>query len=450
MKGKRVAQASFEGDRGIRIDAEVFGDPDDPAVLLLPATTQTKEMWHGAGAALGAAGRYAVCVDLRGHGGSGFAVDGAYGLDAYAADICAIVGQLPSRPTIVGIGASGLAALLAVGERPSPIASALILVGVTPWAEQALATRVATAIAVRAEVFADAQAALSAITNVHPFEPSPKQYDKLLAAFEVGPDGSYRWRGDHRVLGAINLRKEARRLEAAATKIALPTLLVRGTLNESVSADATRRLQEAIVGSESVEIDGVGHHVVTDREDSFNAALLDFLERKAPRVPLQYTGGSDPRALRDALGCFGTGVTVVTTVDEGGKPIGLTANSFTSVSLDPPLILFSLSRASASLGAFTRAKGFVVNVLHIGQQPTSNRFARRDASRFEGVAWAVGDESGAPMITGSLASFDCVQHAVHEAGDHVIFIGEVKRALFEPRRDPLLYFRGKYRRLHFT
>jgi flavin reductase (DIM6/NTAB) family NADH-FMN oxidoreductase RutF/pimeloyl-ACP methyl ester carboxylesterase len=447
-----VARAVFEGSLGDKIDAEVFGNPDDPAVLLLPATTQTKEMWHGVGAALGAAGRYAVCVDLRGHGGSSFASDGCYSLDGYAGDIRAIAAQLPVRPTIVGVGASGLAALLAVGENGSALAAALILVGVTLWVDQAVATRIGTAMARRVgDVFANAQAAFDAVAAAHPFEPGPEQADKLMAAFEVGEDGAYRWRGDRRVLGStLDLPAESSRLQAAAAQITLPTLLVRGALNESVSAEATRLLQGLIAGSEVIEIDGVGHHLVTDREDSFNATLLDFLERRAPRLPLQYVSGSDPRALRDALGCFGTGVTVVTTMDEAGNPIGLTANSFTSVSLDPPLILFSVANNSASLGAFIRARGFGVNVLHIGQQPTSARFARRDASRFEGVAWEAGEVSGAPMLTGSLASFDCLRHAVYEGGDHMIFVGEVRRAVFEPHRDPLIFFRGKYRRLHFV
>jgi len=89
-------------------------------------------------------------------------------------------------------------------------------------------------------------------------------------------------------------------------------------------------------------------------------------------------------------------------------------------------------------------------VLHIGQQPLANRFARRDVARFDDVDWAYRAEGGSPILAGSLASFDCTTYAVHDGGDHVIFIGEVKHAWFEPHRDPLLYFRGKYRRLHFA
>jgi len=154
--------------------------------------------------------------------------------------------------------------------------------------------------------------------------------------------------------------------------------------------------------------------------------------------------------LRDALGCFGTGITIVTALDPSGAPIGLTANSFTSVSLDPPLILFCIAKSSANLNTFAQAPGFGVNILHIGQQPASVRFARADCDRFEGLAWYSGPATAVPLLTGSLASFDCRRHAVHDGGDHLIFVGEVRHVAFEAYRDPLLYFRGKYRRLHFA
>jgi flavin reductase (DIM6/NTAB) family NADH-FMN oxidoreductase RutF len=156
----------------------------------------------------------------------------------------------------------------------------------------------------------------------------------------------------------------------------------------------------------------------------------------------------DPRAYRRALGGFATGVCVVTAHTVDG-PLGITVNSFTSVSLDPPLILFCLAKSSSNLAGFRAAEHFAINVLHIGQQPTSGVFARSTEDRFQDVAWESWD-TGAPILSGSLASFECATHEVVEAGDHLVFIGRVLRARFEPRRDPLLYFRGKYRRLHFA
>jgi flavin reductase (DIM6/NTAB) family NADH-FMN oxidoreductase RutF len=362
----------------------------------------------------------------------------------------AILGQLSARAAVVGVGASGAAAILAVGQSASPLVSALVLIGATAWVEAEVASRIVEAMALRSGSFPDAASALAAVASAYPLEPMPTASDKLLSAFEIGPDGAYSWRCDHRILHGIDLKSDSARLEMACARIAVPTALIRGSLNASVSTETTLRLQALIPGSEFAEIDGVGHFVATDREDAFNAILLDFLERNAPRRPIQCESGSDPRLLRDALGCFGTGVTVVTTFDAAGNPIGLTANSFTSVSIDPPLILFCLAKTSASLSTFLAADGFAINVLHIGQQPTSSRFAQRHASRFEGTAWDRHPNSGSPCITGSLASFDCRRRAVHDAGDHVVFIGEVRHAIFEPHRDPLVFFRGKYRRLHFT
>ena len=185
-----------------------------------------------------------------------------------------------------------------------------------------------------------------------------------------------------------------------------------------------------------------------DQAETENAAILGFLERQAPREALHYLAGSDPRTLRDALGCFATGVTVVTTRDQTGQPVGLTANSFSSVSLDPPLILFCLARSSTNVESFRQAEHFAINVLHIGQQPTSGVFAR-SGDRFQDVAWETWD-TGVPILSGALASFECATDRIVEAGDHLVIIGRVTRARFEPRRDPLLYFRGKYRRLHFS
>ncbi len=200
---------------------------------------------------------------------------------------------------------------------------------------------------------------------------------------------------------------------------------------------------------EAIAIDAGRTEPVSDNNDVFNALVLDFLERRQPLAPPEYLSGSDARTLRDAMGCFATGVTVVTARAADGTPIGLTANSFTSVSLDPPLLLVCIANKAGSAPVLQDATHFAVNVLQIGQQPTSNRFAGKGEDRFAATPWEEG-ESGLPVLTGSLGIFECRKQVIHEAGDHFILIGHVLRARFEPRRDPLLYFRGKYRRLHFA
>jgi len=161
----------------------------------------------------------------------------------------------------------------------------------------------------------------------------------------------------------------------------------------------------------------------------------------------EYRSGHDPRTLRDALGCFATGVTVVTCL-HGGAPAGLTVNSFTSVSLDPPLLLVCIAKRATSAAALTAASHFAVNVLQTGQQPASIRFATRDEDRFGTTKWACG-EAGAPILEESLSVFECERLALYDGGDHHILVGRVIKASSDASLDPLLYFRGRYRRLHF-
>ncbi|MBL8561168.1 MAG: flavin reductase family protein [Gemmobacter sp.] len=155
-----------------------------------------------------------------------------------------------------------------------------------------------------------------------------------------------------------------------------------------------------------------------------------------PRAPL------DPRALRDAFGCFMTGVTVVTALDEQGKPLGFTANSFSSVSLDPPLLLVSIANRSANLAQFSKAKGFAVNILAEGQKDVSATFARPSEDRFASVYWRHGPV-GSPLIAEVSAWFDCTMEQAIPAGDHTILLGRI--GAFEANAHPGLgYYRGAY------
>ena len=161
----------------------------------------------------------------------------------------------------------------------------------------------------------------------------------------------------------------------------------------------------------------------------------------------EYRTGHDPRTLRDALGCFATGVTVVTCLSDGG-PAGITVNSFTSVSLDPPLLLVCLHKQAASASALVAASHFAINVLQNEQQPASITFSTRVEDRFGTTPWSCG-EAGAPILEESLCVFECERFAVYDGGDHHILVGQVIKASFDTSLDPLLYFRGRYRRLHF-
>lgn len=150
----------------------------------------------------------------------------------------------------------------------------------------------------------------------------------------------------------------------------------------------------------------------------------------------------DTRALRNAFGTFMTGVTVVTSHDTDGQPLGFTANSFTSVSLDPPMILVCLANTSQNYDTLVNADGFAVNILSEAQIDVSNTFARPVEDRFANVDWRNGP-AGSPVIDGVSAWFDCKMHKTVEAGDHVILIGTVEA--FESTTTPGLgYARGAY------
>ena len=152
-----------------------------------------------------------------------------------------------------------------------------------------------------------------------------------------------------------------------------------------------------------------------------------------------------PQNLRSALGRFATGVTLITCRDADGAPVGLTANSFTSLSLDPPLVLWSLRRASSSLAAFAAASHFAVNVLAETQVDLSRRFASPQPDKFAEGAWGQG-AGGVPVLAGCAAVFECAVDSQQVAGDHVLFIGRVLR-LADLSVAPLLFQGGHYRML---
>ncbi len=153
----------------------------------------------------------------------------------------------------------------------------------------------------------------------------------------------------------------------------------------------------------------------------------------------------ESKAFRRALGCFATGVTIVTTVDPNGAPVGLTASSFNSVSLNPPLVLWSLDRGARSMPFFQAAPYFAVHVLCQEQVELSNRFAKAGIDRFEGITYEPG-LGGVPLLSDCAAVFQCSTVHQYDGGDHIIFVGEVK-TFTNVDREPLIFHGGRYARL---
>ncbi|RNL79518.1 flavin reductase [Nocardioides marmorisolisilvae] len=176
---------------------------------------------------------------------------------------------------------------------------------------------------------------------------------------------------------------------------------------------------------------------------------LDFELRLGEHTPIpdDPEAAAQARKFRDVLGLFCSGVTVVTSVSEG-KPVGMTCQSFSSVSLEPPLIMFSPAKTSRAWPLIRRAGYFCVNILAADQSELSNGMATKGEEKFDGVAWTTAT-TGAPVIEGVLGYIDCQVQQVVEAGDHYIVVGLVKELSFGDRSggskvDPLLFFQGKY------
>lgn len=150
-----------------------------------------------------------------------------------------------------------------------------------------------------------------------------------------------------------------------------------------------------------------------------------------------------PEDFRAALGQFTTGVTVVTARTPDGRLVGLTANSFNSVSLSPPLVLWSLARQSTSMPGFLAATHYAINVLAADQRLLAERFARKGIDRFEGTSWRPGF-TGAPVIEGAVAVFECSHRSQHDEGDHVIFVGEVAQCRRRVGATPLVFHGGRF------
>lgn len=360
----------YKGFGGVRLSADLIGDENDPAILLVPDVGQGREAWRKIADALVLSGRRVVNLEPRPIAGADW---DTIEQTAHVEDLRAVLAQMGSRPVVVAARRGGWIAAQALAPDGAHLAAGLVLVDM-PVTDAAV---------------------------------------------------------------------------ASAARLALPTLVVRGGFAPAECTAASDAFGAALPIGESADIDESHIAFAADRDEALLGQLLDFLERRQPREAVEFKAGSDPRTLRDAMGCFATGVTIVTALDATGKPAGLTANSFTSVSLDPPLLLVCVANTAGTAPILRDASHFGVNVLQIGQQPASNRFATKGEERFANLPWAPG-QTGVPLLGSSLVSFECQRESLHEAGDHFILVGRVVRAQFEPHRDPLLYFRGRYRRLHFA
>lgn len=225
-----------------------------------------------------------------------------------------------------------------------------------------------------------------------------------------------------------------RRFSGQLGAILCPALFATG----SDDPNSTPAMAEAMAAGArrgmALTIDGARHAMTLTHPGETNDALRALMSRRL--------GSFDARELRTAFGSFMTGVTIVTTAGTNDEPRGFTANSFTSVSLDPPLLLICIGKTAASMAVFQAASGFAVNILAEQQKDTSVLFASKRADKFEAANWRPGP-FGNPLIEGSAAWFDCARYQVIDAGDHIILMGHIEAFSYSDA-NPLGYARGGY------
>lgn len=370
-----------------------------------------------------------IALDMPGHGGSSLPPEDARLAD-YADHVVALMDALAiPAAVVVGHSMGALVALEVALSHPARVLGVAALNAVFCRTPEQRA-----AVAQRAAALAEEGSAASHEAAVRRWfgEPVPEELE-ATAARVAGLLAACDPVGYARAYALFAASDEAHRDRLAALAVPALFMTADGDPNSTPSmSEAMARLAP----QGRVEVLAEARHMMNlTAPEAVNQRLLAFLQEVAP-MPF------DPKAFRQALGAFVTGVTVVTTRNAAGEMRGFTANSFTSVSLDPPLVLICIARTASSFPVFCSAETFAVSVLAAAQKDVSALFASKSADKFGGSRWHLGP-AGSPVIEGASAWFDCHRHSLVEAGDHVILIGEVA-GFGATAASPLGYCRGAY------
>jgi non-heme chloroperoxidase len=241
---------------------------------------QTRYAWGGTAAALAAAGRYVVNMDLRGHGDSGWAPDGDYSLEAFVRDLELVARELPHPPAVVGASLGGLAALLTSGETAPSLVSALVLVDIAPRMDPVGVERIVDFMTGNPDGFATLEEAADAIAGYMPHRPRPKDLRGLQKNLRFGQDGRWRWHWDPAFMTGKQRPGATRdpvRLERAAAALQIPVMLVRGRMSDIVSEAGAEAFLKVCPRAGFVDVSEAGHMVAGDQNDVFTDAVVRFL-----------------------------------------------------------------------------------------------------------------------------------------------------------------------------
>jgi pimeloyl-ACP methyl ester carboxylesterase len=283
-------KTELTGRDGNRLVADVAGDPAGHPVVLLHGGGQTRHAWGTTLATLASNGWHAYTMDLRGHGESDWVEDGDYSIDAFSGDVATVARSFATPPVLVGASLGGLSSLVAIGEASpddGPLAAGLVLVDVAPRVEPAGVDRIKDFMNGAPDGFATLEQAADAVAAYNPHRPRPNDLSGLRKNLRQRKDGRWVWHWDPRFIrGPLGSDDETRssmlrpdRLQQAARNLTVPTLLVRGRMSDLLSEQGAKELLELVPHAEFADVAGAGHMVAGDRNDSFNDAVVSFLER---------------------------------------------------------------------------------------------------------------------------------------------------------------------------
>ncbi|WP_192250321.1 alpha/beta fold hydrolase [Mesorhizobium caraganae] len=378
-----------------------------------------------------------VAIDMLGHGNSPLPPENA-ALSDFADQALRLLDHLGfASVSIVGHSMGALVALEIALREPSRVSSVVCLNGVFRRPEA-----LAQAVRERAEALgSNGDPSAIAATLARWFgDPIPATLADAaetarLALASVDPEGYAR---TYRLFAHADTRHVDRLAELAA-----PALFITGSEDRNSTPAMSAAMARLAPRGQCLVLSGERHMMTIASPEKVTQHITAFLDaEKDASAKTETAPAFDPGEFRRALGSFLTGVTIVTTIGAEGEPRGFTANSFTSVSLEPPLVLVCIAKKALGHSAFSTSKGFAINILSESQKAESGIFASKAADKFAAVAWKSG-QTGNPLIDGSVAVFDCGMEQLVDAGDHSILIGRV-RDFTHNGAQPLGYCRGTY------
>lgn len=289
MRQPSVQSVSFAGVGGVTMRGDAWGDSAARPVLFLHGGGQTRHSWSSCGAALAEEGWYTIALDLRGHGESDWAPDGAYFPGDFVADLVEVSRALRERPVVVGASLGGMTGLMAEGEGEGGVLAGLVLVDVAPRLEAPGIERIIEFMTAAPEGFASLEEAAEAVAGYRKHRARPKDLSGLRKNLRLGEDGRWRWHWDPAFMGPDRIAgprstapragsfMNSERLLAAAGNLAVPTLLVRGRQSDVVSPRGAEEFLATAANARFVDVSDAGHMVAGDRNDVFNQAVIEFL-----------------------------------------------------------------------------------------------------------------------------------------------------------------------------